>query len=152
MLMMPTIGQFMRAYPDIELDLDFTDSLVDIIEGGFDVVVQTGEAADSRPIARTLGSYQLEVAGAPAYFAKTGTPVTPADLVNHICLRHRYPTTGKLQRWPFANSRDDDPEVVLPISGAASTIEPLVSLAEPAWASSACRISRSGSSSPTARL
>jgi len=129
MLMMPTLGQFMRAYPDIELDMDFTDHLVDVIDGGFDVVVRTGEATDSRLMARTLGNYRLEVAGAPAYFARAGTPETPADLLHHTCLHHRYPTTGKLQRWPFARTASGV-EVDLPVSAAASTIEPLVSLAE----------------------
>ena len=130
MLMMPTVGQFMRAYPDIELDLDFTDHLVDVIDGGFDVVVRTGEVADSRLMARTLGNYRLEITGAPAYFARAGTPVTPADLANHICLHHRYPTTGKLQRWPFAKPSVGSTEIALPISAAVSTVEPLVSLAE----------------------
>ena len=129
MLMMPTIGQFMRAYPDIELDMDFTDHLVDVIDGGYDVVVRTGEAADSRLMARTLGSYRLEVTGSPAYFARAGLPRTPADLVRHTCLHHRYPTTGKLQRWPFART-GLDADVVLPVSAAASTLEPLISLAE----------------------
>ena len=129
-LMMPTLSQFMRVYPDIELDLDFTDHLVDVIDGGFDVVVRTGEVADSRLMARKLGEYRLEVTGAPAYFAQAGTPVTPADLANHICLRHRYPTTGKVQRWPFAKSPAGEPEVVVPVSAAVSTTEPLISLAE----------------------
>jgi DNA-binding transcriptional LysR family regulator len=130
MLMTPKLGQFMRAYPEIELDLDFTDRLVDVIDGGYDVVVRTGEAADSRLIARTLGKYRLEVTGAPAYFARAGMPVTPADLAGHTCLHHRYPTTGKLQRWPFAMSSESDAEIVLPVSAAVSTVEPLVSLAE----------------------
>jgi DNA-binding transcriptional LysR family regulator len=129
MLMMPTIGQFMRAYPDIELDMDFTDHLVDVIDGGYDVVVRTGEAADSRLMARTLGNYRLEVAGSPGYFARAGLPRTPADLVRHTCLHHRYPTTGKLQRWPFART-GPDADIVLPVSAAASTLEPLISLAE----------------------
>jgi DNA-binding transcriptional LysR family regulator len=130
MLMMPTLGEFMHAYPDIELDLDFTDHLVDVIDGGFDVVVRTGEVADSRLMARTLGNYRLEVTGAPAYFARAGMPMTPADLANHVCLHHRYPTTGKLQRWPFAKSAAGGAELVLPVSAAVSTVEPLVSLAE----------------------
>ena len=125
MLMMPALGGFMRAYPAIELDMDFTDHLVDVIDGGFDVVVRTGEAADSRLMARTVGTYRLEVVGSPDYLARAGTPETPADLVDHACLYHRYPTTGKLQRWPFA-----DPDVIVPVAGASSTIEPLIALAE----------------------
>ncbi|MEI9983818.1 MAG: hypothetical protein WDN69_11775 [Aliidongia sp.] len=50
----------MAAYPEIELDIDFTDLLVDVIEGGYDVVVRTGEAGDSRLMARLLGNYRLQ--------------------------------------------------------------------------------------------
>lgn len=57
MLMMPTLTAFMKAYPEIELDLHFSDNLVDIVNDGFDVVVRAGEAADSQLIARSLGAF-----------------------------------------------------------------------------------------------
>lgn len=47
MLLMPTISAFMDAYPDINLDLDFTDRLVDVIEEGFDAVIRTGDIRDT---------------------------------------------------------------------------------------------------------
>lgn len=125
-LMMPTLSQFMLSYPDIQLDLDFTDHLVDVIDGGYDVVVRTGDASDSRLIARTLGTYRLEIVGSPAYLERAGTPASPEELKDHACLHHRYPTTGKLQRWPFAGGRD----VTLPVTAVSSTVEPLISLAE----------------------
>lgn len=128
-LMMPTIAGFMRAYPAIELDLDFSDHLVDVVDDGFDVVVRTGDAIDSRLIARTLGHYRLMIVASPAYIGRAGLPRTPADLVRHTCIHHRYPTTGKLQRWPFANPGEGD-DVAVPIHGASSTIEPLIELAE----------------------
>jgi DNA-binding transcriptional LysR family regulator len=129
MLMMPTVSRFMRAYPSIELDMDFTDHLVDVIDGGYDVVVRSGEASDSRLMARTLGTYRLEVVGSPSYFERAGIPSTPEELAKHACLHHKYPTTGKIQHWPFVPRPAAD-DVVLPTTGTASTIEALVSLAE----------------------
>jgi DNA-binding transcriptional LysR family regulator len=129
MLMMPTLQGFLQEFPEIELDMDFTDHLVDVIDGGYDAVVRTGESTDSRLMSRRLGTYRLEVVGSPLYFAKAGVPTTPAELVTHSCLHHRYPTSGKLQRWPFATS-GPYADVTLPIAAAVSTIEPLVSLAE----------------------
>jgi DNA-binding transcriptional LysR family regulator len=129
MLMMPTLHGFMKEFPDIEIDMDFTDHLVDVIDGGYDAVVRTGEAADSRLMSRRLGTYHLEVVGSPLYFAKAGVPKTPADLVTHACLHHRYPTSGKLQRWPFSKS-GPYADLALPVAAAVSSIEPLVSLAE----------------------
>jgi DNA-binding transcriptional LysR family regulator len=129
MLMMPTVSQFMRAYPEIELDLDFTDHLVDVIDGGYDVVVRTGKTDDSRLMARVLGTYRLEVVASPAYLARAGVPLTPEDLASHSCLHHRYPSTGKLQRWPFARSTTAK-EPALPTTAVSSTVEPLIALAE----------------------
>jgi DNA-binding transcriptional LysR family regulator len=129
MLMMPTLSRFIRAYPEIELDMDFTDHLVDVIDGGYDVVVRSGEAGDSRLMTRLLGKYRLAVVGSPAYFARAGLPSTPADLARHACLHHKYPTTGKIQRWPFASSATGN-DVALPTTATATTVEALISLAE----------------------
>ena len=129
MLMMPTLGRFMLAYPEIELDMEFTDHLVDVIDGGYDVVVRSGHGVDSRLKARKLGTYRLEVVGSPKYLKRAGLPSTPEDLVAHACLHHKYPTSGKIQRWPFARSATGV-DVALPITAVASTVEALVALAE----------------------
>lgn len=55
-LLLPVLGEFMRRYPDIELDLDFTDRVVDVVEEGFDAVVRTGQMVDSRLSMRKLGN------------------------------------------------------------------------------------------------
>ncbi len=129
MLMMPTLSRFMQTYPEVELDMEFTDLLVDVIDGGFDVVVRSGENDDSRLMTRRLGSYRLEVVGSPGYFERRGRPSRPADLVTHACLHHRYPTSGRLQRWPFKRTAEES-DVPLPITAAATTVEALVALAE----------------------
>jgi DNA-binding transcriptional LysR family regulator len=129
MLMIPLLGQFMAAYPEIELDLDFNDRMVNVIDDGFDVVVRTGDISDSRLMARTLGTFKLKLVGSPAYFARAGTPQTPEDLKTHACLHHKFPTIGKLERWPLRPNADGS-ELDLPTTAAASTIEPLIHLAE----------------------
>jgi DNA-binding transcriptional LysR family regulator len=129
MLMIPTLSQFMIAYPDVELDMEFTDHLVDVVDGGYDVVVRSGQGEDSSLMTRKLGSYRLQVVASPAYLDRAGIPLTPTDLATHICLHHKFPTTGKLQRWPFAKSAGWD-DLALPMSGVASTVEALVGLAE----------------------
>lgn len=98
---MPALTAFMHRYPGIELDVDFSDRLVDVIEDGFDVVMRTGEPTDSRLMSRPLGSYHLELFASPDYLASYGTPDIPADLTHHACLQHKFPTTGKLEPWPL---------------------------------------------------
>lgn len=129
MLLMPAIGGFAEAYPDIELDLDFSDRLVDVIEEGFDAVMRTGTATDSQLMTRTLGNYSYLIVGSPDYFARRGNPEEPEDLLGHACLHHRWTMTGKLERW--ALSRDGvDLSLDLPVTATANTMEPLIELVE----------------------
>lgn len=127
MLMMPALSAFMRAYPEVELDLDFTDRLVDVVDEGFDAVIRAGEVSDSRLMTRVLGSFRLILVGSPGYFALTGVPRKPDDLKSHACLHHRFATNGKLERWPLGRGRKD---IELPTTAVANTIEPLIHMAE----------------------
>ena len=129
MLLMPVISRFLAAYSQITLDLDFSDKHVNVIEDGFDVVVRTGESIDSRLTARILGTFSLQLVASPAYLEKNGTPAQPTDLLRHACLHHKFPTIGKLERWPL-KSVDVSAELNLPIAAVASTVEPLITLAE----------------------
>ena len=99
MLVMPALTAFMHRYPAIELDVDFSDRLVDVINEGFDIVMRTGEPTDSRLVSRPVGNYRLLLVAAPGYLANRGTPRSPADLLHHACLQHRFPSTGKLEPW-----------------------------------------------------
>jgi DNA-binding transcriptional LysR family regulator len=129
MLMMPSISAFARAHPSIELDLDFTDRLVDVIEEGFDVVIRTGRVNDSNLMMRTLGTFSYVIVGSPHYFAQRGVPECPSDLAGHTCLYHRWSGTGKFERWVLSTDGvplDIDP----PASIVVSTMEPLIELAE----------------------
>ena len=129
MLMMPTLVAFMRAYPEITLDLDFSDRVVDVIEEGFDAVVRFAEASDSRLMSRSLGTYRRRLVAAPAYLAARGLPQTPDELKAHACLHHRFPTSGKFERWPLGPEHGDI-ERELPRTAVASTVEPIIFMAE----------------------
>ncbi|WP_207796594.1 LysR family transcriptional regulator [Sphingomonas oleivorans] len=129
MLLMPVLADFMRAYPDIRLDLDFTDRLVDVIEEGFDAVVRTGMPADSRLMSRTLGRFRLRIVASPDYLGRHGTPTVPQDLSAHACLHQSSPASGKLRPWPLLDN-GTALKLDLPETMSANTIEPLVHLAE----------------------
>jgi DNA-binding transcriptional LysR family regulator len=97
--LLPVLPAFSALYPKIEVELDFNDRLIDIIEEGFDVVIRSGELPDSRLMSRRLGYFRFVLCASPAYLAKHGVPDTPEELENHQCLRFRFPTSGKLQDW-----------------------------------------------------
>ncbi|MGK5066197.1 LysR family transcriptional regulator [Janthinobacterium sp. RT4P48] len=108
----PVIAGFMLAYPDIELDLDFSDALVNVISDGFDAVVRTGELDDSGLTRRKLCTFRRLLVASPAYLARHGHPAHPADLARHQRLRYRFPATGRLEAWPL----DDTLEPAAPLA------------------------------------
>ena len=125
---MPALTAFMHRYPAIELDVDISDRLVDVIEEGFDVVMRTGEPSDSRLMSRPLGNYRLQLVASPDYLARRGIPEVPADLAQHACLQHKFPSTGKFEPWPLR--RDEKaPEWTLHASMACNTSAALLDVA-----------------------
>lgn len=127
-LVLPVLGEFMHEYPEIELDLDFTDRMVDVIEEGFDAVVRTGEPADSRLSARRLGTFQMHLVASRGYLAHRGTPMVPADLRQHTCLHYRFPNSGKLETWVLRQT-PGEPDLQLPASMICNNIETRVCFA-----------------------
>ena len=128
-LLMPALGAFIRAYPDIRLELDFSDRLVDVIEEGFDVVLRTGDAIDSRLVTRSLGHYEPVIVAAPAYLERRGLPISPEDLQQHACLLHRFPSTGRIDRWALRRA-GEVLELELQPLAVASAVEPLIEMVE----------------------
>jgi len=100
-LLLPVLGEFMALYPEIELDLDFSDRIVDLIEEGVDVAIRSGQLPDSRLMVRALRPFRMLLCAAPAYLARHGTPKCPRDLADHVGIGFRYPNSGKLQAWPL---------------------------------------------------
>lgn len=125
-LLTPLFGQFVDKYPEVELDLDFNDRMVDVIEDGFDAVIRSGEVSDSRLMHVKLGEFSNLLVAAPSYLAKAGEPSTPSDLLRHRLLHHRFYETGKLASWDPIIPEGMD----LPVALSATSLEPLIRLAE----------------------
>jgi DNA-binding transcriptional LysR family regulator len=128
-LPLPVISAFMQAHPDIELDLDITDRVADVIDEGLDVVIRGSELSDSRLMSKRLGSYKVHLIASPAYLAERGEPTRPSDLAHHACLHYRYPSTGKVAAWPVRHSRTAAGELALPMTLVVSSLEALLYLA-----------------------
>lgn len=105
--LLPLLPEFMALYPEIELDLDFNDRIVDLIEEGVDVAIRSGDLPDSRLMARTLRPFQMLLCASPGYLDRQGVPKTPRDLDRHQSIRFRFPNSGKLQDWPLTLAKDE---------------------------------------------
>jgi DNA-binding transcriptional LysR family regulator len=108
-LLLPVLSEFMARYPEIELDIDFNDHVVDVIEEGIDIAIRSGDLPDSRLVARPLAPFRLILCAAPAYLDRHGSPKLPGDLTQHFGIRFRFPNSGKLQEWPLIGGADDPP-------------------------------------------
>ena len=131
-LMSPLIHSFSAAFPAIELDVDLSNRLVDIVEEGFDVVIRTGDLSDSRLVSRQLGVVPRVIVGSPAYFDRHGEPQTPLALLEHRCLLHRFPGNGRIERWRLRlpESREDLPLAERTLLGSVEAIAHLARLGD----------------------
>ena len=122
--LLPVLPTFVARYPDIELDIDFNDRIVDLIEEGIDVAIRSGDLSDSRLMSRHLGPFRFVLCAAPAYLDRQGVPQTPRDLERHRCLHFRVPASGKLQAWPI-KQEPSAPDVHLPTALTCNNMEAL---------------------------
>jgi DNA-binding transcriptional LysR family regulator len=100
-LLAPVVLEFLRRYPDMQVDLVTEGRLVDIVAEGFDAGIRLAETVPQDMIAVPCsGPARFVVVGAPEYFKRHRKPKTPADLLAHACIRSRMPS-GALFPWEF---------------------------------------------------
>ncbi|MCF1709731.1 LysR family transcriptional regulator [Tabrizicola sp. J26] len=80
------LTDFACLYPEIALDVNFTDRVVNLVDEGFDMAVRIGRPVDSTLIARRLCDSRLRLVAAPSYLDRAGIPQDPADLARHACI------------------------------------------------------------------
>jgi DNA-binding transcriptional LysR family regulator len=98
----PALPDFLAAYPEVTIDLQLDDRIVDLVAGGIDIAVRIADLPDSSLVARRLCSVRRWVVGTPGYFARHGMPRRPRDLVQHACLCYSHCATGGT--WRFTNA------------------------------------------------
>ena len=109
----PLLGAFAQAYPNILIDFALTDTIVDVAAGQADVAIRFGPLGDSMLTARKLGESRRMIVAAPDYLARCGTPVRPEDLHRHNCLNFNFRRVEPV--WPF---RVDGQDVALTVKGS----------------------------------
>lgn len=82
----PALARFAAAHPAVTVQLSLSDTLVDLLEGGYDCAVRIGGPPDSRLVARRLADNRRIVCAAPDYLARHGRPQTPQALAEHACI------------------------------------------------------------------
>ncbi|WP_340317725.1 LysR family transcriptional regulator [Rhizorhabdus argentea] len=111
----PVLGTFMAAYPDIRLDITFTESRVDIVADGYDLAIQIGDnAADSSLRISRLFTLRRRVSAAPSMIERHGMPAHPSDLAQYPMLIATHVAWGEAIDFTGPNGA----QCHVPISGA----------------------------------
>ncbi|MBY5736151.1 LysR family transcriptional regulator [Rhizobium leguminosarum] len=100
LVVLPLLEKYLRAWPDIQVEVSFTDRLADIVEEGFDLAIRVGATAtDTRLVSRVIAIYKARLCASPSYLAERGEPRNVDDLAVHDCLI----SAGRNQRqgWRF---------------------------------------------------
>ncbi|NYF22184.1 DNA-binding transcriptional LysR family regulator [Xanthomonas sp. JAI131] len=110
-LVLPAIvTPFLKAYPEIRLEVIVEDSFVDMLAAGCDAGIRYDERLEQDMIAVPIGPrmQRFATAASPGYLAVHGHPQHPRDLLAHACLRGQF-ASGAIPAWEF----ERDGEVVL---------------------------------------
>jgi len=112
--LLPLVTRFLRAYPDVSVEVRVDDSLTDIVAQGFDAGVRFGEQIAADMLAAPLGPRQRSaIVASPEYFQRHPVPRTPQDLRGLPCIRFRF-SSGLYYRWEFER---DGEEVLVEAEG-----------------------------------
>lgn len=96
----PWLGRFSALHPQLEVELEVSDSVLDLVREALDLALRYGPLPDSSLSARLLADTHYAACASPAYLARMGQPHHPAELAHHACLR--YPARGRLMNaWEF---------------------------------------------------
>jgi len=112
-VVVPLALEYMRRYPQVQIDLSFEDRYVDLIAQGIDVAVRMGKLADSSLGARYLGANPWAMVASPAYLKKRGTPRRAQDLSAHVALI--YSSVVGDEFWRMHTPKGEP--VTVPVSG-----------------------------------
>ena len=104
--LLPLISELTQTYPQISLDLNLTDNVVDLIADKVDIAVRVGQLPDSSLIARKIGQKSWAWYASPSYLNKFGTPSTPQELDKHACLIFKNAHIC-LNHWQFVDKQGE---------------------------------------------
>ncbi len=108
----PLLPRFSAAYPDLTVDVEFSDRVADLAQEGIDAAVRVGEPGDTSLVVRKLCDLRYVPVASPAYLQRWGEPQTPQDLKRHNCLQYHIPQTNRYREWRFVASHES-----VPVSG-----------------------------------
>ena len=97
----PIVAAFLEAYPAVDVVVHLSDRPVDLVAERFDIALRAGELADSSLVSKLVGTSTYRIVASPAYLLRHGTPLRPADLSAHACVRFAKGGEAVRTTWPL---------------------------------------------------
>jgi DNA-binding transcriptional LysR family regulator len=121
----PRMGAFLRAFPQVRIELELSDRLVPLAQEGFDLAIRHSSSAPETHVAWTLCATRAVLVASAAYLEARGTPASPSELGGHDCLH--YFRRGESPIWSFEARRGNRERLNVALSGpfAANNSEAL---------------------------
>ena len=104
-IMNDVVASFIKKYPQLQIDIELSPRVVDLVEEGIDLALRVGELSDSSLVGRKIANTRIKLFASKLYLEQYGEPETPDDLVNHECIGTMLNTQG----WAFTNWNDGQP-------------------------------------------
>lgn len=120
--LLPALPDFLERHPEVTLEIDLNDRIVNMIEEGFDLALRVGDLEDSSLIGRRLAANRRVLAAAPDYLANHAPPQRPEDLASHNCLIYTY--RAQRHDWHLVDAAGE--ESVFTVAGNLETNNPMM--------------------------
>lgn len=120
------LSEFLHRYPEVNLEIEFNDRIIDVVAEGYDVVIRVGHVGDSNLVARAFSRSRTVIIASPEYLRRHGTPENASELEQHHCIAYSlepYPLS-----WEFRKG-DEHVQVKLSARAQCNNAEIMVALA-----------------------
>lgn len=123
----PTLAEFRRRHPHLELEFDLSNRVIDFAEEGYDMALRVTRQPSADLVSRPLAPLNICVVAAPEYLRAHGTPQQPADLATHECLL--FSLDDQPTEWDFRNGVGRGERVRVRGAFRSNVMEPLHKMA-----------------------
>ena len=120
------LSKFLHRYPEVNLEIEFNDRIIDVVAEGYDVVIRVGNVRDSNLVARPFTRSKTVIVASPEYLSRHGTPENPSELADHHCIT--YSLEANPLSWEF-RKEDEHVQVKLASRALCNNADIMVSLA-----------------------
>ncbi len=127
----PALPGLLEKYPELAVEVDFDDRVIDLVQDGYDMALRGGRIADSSLVARPICQFNMVLVASPEYLARYGVPKAPDELARHRLLMRRF-LGGRMSLWNFRAA--DSSITTLDCENAVMTLSSPETLAQSALA------------------